>query len=418
MMKKFALISVVFLVFGIVLGGPLLAKAEIIQSLLIGVKQDPGGGFKNDDLNATYYFRNLSFQNFESATPTANITYGALVFDGVGNYAGPATQFNSDGTTEAGTLNGTYSVNAEGSFDMTMDNPTSPDAVLTGHISRDADRQFIVVSQGQDTGGSIHQGIAGAVRAPDNPFVPGDLNGTWRFRDLEIRDFEEVYREASACTVTIEINAPNWTLEFSCLESDGTTDNDTLSGNYTYTPADNSFNFFATGNPEVLFSAYLSRDLNILIFTRGSSSGGDIGLFEGIAIREASKTFADADLSGAYFFHQASFYDFETNSREAATAHGTITFDGNSNWTATLEVFESDGGSGPVTGSGTYSVNADGSFTFIITSDTPNITLTGDISGDNNTLIMTHSENVSGGGGSDGGGGGGGGCLISTSASD
>ena len=100
---------------------------------------------------------------------------------------------------------------------------------------------------------------------------------------------------------------------------------------------------------------------------------------------------------GGLFFGKIFFEDFETYSRELSITVGTATFDGNVNWTATAESFDSDGSSGSGTSSGTYSVNSDGSFTMIVTSETPNETLTGNISDDNNTVIMSQRENVSSG---------------------
>lgn len=415
MKRSLAFISVFFLIFGIVLGVPLVAKGEIVQSLLIGVKKDPGGGFNNADLNDRYWFRRLGLHNFEANNREAESVYGYIDFNGAGLWDGEFTVFSSDGTTvilDATTINGTYSVNGDGSFNLIHNANTN-----TGHISRDADRNFITISNGYVDAGDIQQGIDTAVRNPVNPFGLADLNGTWQFRDLEIRDFEEVDREASACTGTFVINNPDWTVDFNCFESDGTTDTGKVSGTYTLTG--NSFNFFEAGDPAVLFSAYLSRDGNILIFTRGSSSGGEIGMFKGIALKKAVKVFTNADLSGATFFHHLSFYDFEADTREAEIAFGTVNFDGNGNWTGTLQDFDSDGSSGAGNASGTYSVNADGSFTMIVTTDTPNTTLTGNISGDNNTAIISHRENVSSGGGgalpaADGGGGGG--CFIATAA--
>jgi hypothetical protein len=398
MMKRLATISVVFLIFGTVLGGPLVAKGEIVQSLLIGVKQNSGGGFTNADLNCTSWFRNLSFQNFETNNPAANITYGTVNFDGDGNWTGTATEFDSDGTTDSGMFNGTYSVNADGSFDFIIKGTApDPDQTLTGHISRDADRQFGVLSQGEVSSGNIHQGIITFVRAPDHPFGLADLNGTWQERDLEVRDFEEDFREASACTGTIVINNPNWNGNFNCFESDGTTDIDTVSGTYTITG--NTFDFFITGYSAVAFSAYLSRDGNILTFTHGSSSFGDIGLFKGIALKKTTKTYTNADLSGTYFFHDAYIEDFGTDNREFSITVGAVTFDGNGNWTGTGNSFDSDGSSGSGNISGNYSVNSDGFFTLIVTSEVPNGTLTGNISGDNNTIIMSQRESISIGGG-------------------
>ena len=394
MKKKLVIISLVFLVFGIILGGPLVAKGEVVQSLLIGVKQDPGGGFTNADLNGTSWFKNLSFENFETDSPKANITYGTVVFDGNGNWTGSATEFDSDGTTVSGVFNGTYSVNDEGSYDFIITGtPPESDHTLTGHISRDADRQFSVLSEGEITSGNIHQGIVTALREPDSPFALGDLNGTWFFRDLEIQDLEENFRRAGACTAIFVFNNPNWSADYNCYNSDETTDTGMTTGTYTLT--ENTFNLFETGDPEVLFSTYLSRDRSILIFTRGSSSGGNIEQYIGIALKESAKVFTNADLSGTYFFHDLFFADFETNNRELSITVGTITFDGTGNWTATAESFDSDGSSGSDTPSGTYSVNSDGSFTLVVTSEIPNGTLTGNISYDNNTVIMSQRENVS-----------------------
>jgi S-layer homology domain len=391
MMKKLTLISLVFLVFGLVLGGPLVARGKIVQSLVIGVKKDSGGGFTNADLNDRYWFRRLGILNFESNDREAEIVYGYIDFNGAGLWNGQFTIFESDGNSPAGnatTFNGTYSVETDGSLNIIHNAEPG-----TGHISIDSDTNFIVVSDGFTKYDGIHQAIVTAVRAPNNPFGLADLNGTWQIRDLEVLNFESDFREAGACTATIVINNPNWTADFNCFNSDNTTNTGTNSG--TYTLSGNTYNLFETGNQAALFSAYLSRDGNILIFTRGRSSGGNIEQTKGIALKKTSKVFTNADLSGAYFIHDAVFEDFETVSREASITVGTVTFDGKSNWTGTANYFGSDGSSGSDNISGTYSVNSDGSFTLIDTSQTPNATLTGNISGDNNTIILSQRENTS-----------------------
>jgi hypothetical protein len=327
---------------------------------------------------------------------------------------GESTVFSSDGTTvilDATTINGTYSVNGDGSFNLIHSSDN------TGHISMDADRNFLIISNGYADAGDIHQGIMTAVRAPVNPFGLADLNGTWQFRNLEVRNIEDVDRDAGACTGTFGINNPNWTVDFNCFESDGTSDIGNASGTYTLTG--NTFNFFEAGDPAVLFSAYRSRDGNILIFTRGSSSGGEISMFKGIALKKAVKVFTNADMSGTYFIHMMNIWDFETADRGSEIIVGSLTSDGNGNWTLTGSNFESDGTSAAGTMSGTYTVNADGSFTATVTSETPNSKLTGNISSDGNTIIMSQRESTAGGGGgappaADGGGGGG--CFIATAA--
>jgi hypothetical protein len=154
----------------------------------------------------------------------------------------------------------------------------------------------------------------------------------------------------------------------------------------TYVINGKAFDFYETGYSEVMISAYLSKDKNTFIFTRASFLENEF--FKGIAVKEGAKTYTNADLSGAYFFHDLEFEGYVSDSGEVSVNVGSINFDGNINWTGTAQYFESDGESASYNFSGTYSVNSDGSFTFKVTSETPNIVLTGDISGDNNMLIM------------------------------
>jgi hypothetical protein len=413
MKKGLAFISVFFLIFGIVLGSPLVVKAGVAQSLLIGVKQDPGGGFMNADLNDRYWISRLGIRNFES-TPEAEIVYGYDDLDGAGSWDGQITIFSSDGSAgiiDAATFNGTYSVNGDGSF--TSIYGTDPS---TGHISIDVDRNFFIASEGFTDIHGIHQSIIAGVRAPAVPFISADLNGTWQFRDLEVRNIEDAGRDATACTATFVINNPDWNASYNCFDSDGTTNAGTVSG--TYTLNGNTFNLTAPAE-DVNFSAYLSRDKNTLILYTGESSGGEIKQYIGIALK-ATTGKTNADLSGQYFFHELFFNDFQTSNRSAEVNIGTVTFDGNGNWTSTSEGLDSDGSSGSHDGSGTYSVASNGSFTLIVTSDNENITLTGNLTGDNNIAILSEREATSdgGGGGSTGGGdgGGGGGCFIATAA--
>ena len=69
----------------------------------------------------------------------------------------------------------------------------------------------------------------------------------------------------------------------------------------------------------------------------------------------------------------------------AEIIHGTLSSDGAGNWTLTGQNFESDGTSASGTISGVYSIISDGSFSSTVTSETPNSTLTGYLSGDKST---------------------------------
>jgi hypothetical protein len=385
MKKSLAFISVVFLVFGILLGSSLVVKAEVAQSLLIGVKKDPSGGFTKADLNGRYWFRRLGIQNFETSYREAEICYGYIDFYGAGSWDGQVTCFDSDGTSDSippSLFKGTYSVNTDGSFIFIFD-----EDIDTGHIS--SDRNFTILSDGVIHNGDISQGLVTALKISDTPLSLGDLNGTWRFRELELHDFESDNIGSVTCSGTMLCNNGNWNANIECMESDGSTNNQTAFG--TYVVNGKAFDIYMTGNPEVLFSAYQSKDKNTFIFTRASFLENDF--FKGIAVKEGAKTYKNADLSGTYFFHDAYIEDINTDNREFSITVGAITFDGNGNWTGTANSFDSDGSSGSGNISGNYSVKPDGSFALIVTSETPNSSLTGNISDDNNTLIM--SENIS-----------------------
>ena len=392
MTRKLTLISLVCLVLGIVLGGAPVANGGVItQSLLVGVKQDPGGGFTNADLKGRYWFRRLGLQNFETSDREAEIIYGYIDFNGAGLWTGSFEGIDSDGNTGSKPFNGTYSVNTNGSFifNLAINSGTN-----TGYISKDVNRDFIIFSDGFNDLHGINQGIVAGVREQDTTLCLDSINGTWRFSDLELENFEGIDRVARACRGTLECNNGNWSLDSVGLESNG--DKETWTGSGTYSLNGNSFDFFEAGNPKVLFSAYTSGDGNILIFTAGFSEWGEIHQIMGVALKQTTKIFTNADLSCAYNCHMMRLCDFETDDREAEIIRGSIIFDGSGHWTFTGQVFYSDGSllsSG--TGFGTYSVNPDGSFIFIDTSDTPS-TAFGNISADNNTIILNGDENVTG----------------------
>ena len=79
----------------------------------------------------------------------------------------------------------------------------------------------------------------------------------------------------------------------------------------------------------------------------------------------------------------------------AEIIHGTLSSDGAGNWTLTGQNFESDGTSASGTISGVYSIISDGSFSSTVTSETPNSTLTGYLSGDNNIYVSGSGGKIS-----------------------
>lgn len=421
MSKKILLVSLLSLMLAAVLVAVpvcITFGAEIYQGTSVAITQDPGGGFDNGDLNDTYRFRLLHFDDFENVDRNASVIYGEIDFQGDGTWTGSSTAFASDGSTEANALNGTYNVNPDGSFDfVVVSAPPDPNLTFTGYISRDADRQLIVMSQGETAGGDISQAILTAVRAAAAPFTASDLNGDWRFRDLELRDFEDISTDSGACSATLNCNNGNWDASYSCFESDGTQDSGTVSGTYSWNGADNAFDFVVTGEPGVAFSAYLSRDKEILIVSRGLlDAGGDISQWIGTALKvDPLKTYSNADLNATYFFAMLDYKNYSSDQRESYISYGEINFNGDGTWNGTNNLYEGDGSTDSFAISGTYSVNADGSFSLVVTSESPNVTWTGDISSNPDTAIMTRGEEPATAS-SGGGGGGGGGCFIDTAA--
>ncbi len=389
MIRKLTLMPLVCIcmILGILPGSTIDANGTITQEIAVGVKQDPSGGFTDADLNGRYWLRRLGIHKFETSDRDAEIGFGYVDFNGAGSWTGYFSVIGSDGTSGSIPFNGSYSVNTDGSFTFTLITPDP--SIATGHIS--SDRNFVILSDGYIDDDGTHQGIVTALRVSDSPLSLADLNGTWRYRDLELRNFENINVNATTCSLSIVCNNGNWNANAECLDSDGSTAIDTGSGTYTLTG--NTFDFYEKGNTEVFISAYLSKDKNIFIFTRGSSSENE--LFKGIAVKEGAKAYTNADLSGTYFVHMMNIWDLQTNDRGAEIIHGTLTSDGAGNWSLTGQNFESDGTSASGTISGMYSVKSDGSFTAIMTSETPNTTLTGYISGDNNVIAFGSGGKVS-----------------------
>jgi hypothetical protein len=322
----------------------------------------------------------------------ADIVYGYMDCNGNGSCSVTFTDFDSDGEVGSGNFNGTYGVNSDGSFFL---NRAGNPATFVGYISRDANRNFIILTDGY-ADDHINIGIVTAVKTPAALLQVADLNGAWRFRDLELRDFEASSTDASACAATLNCNNGGWDGVYSCFDSDGSTDAGPVSGTYSWNGANNAFDFFITGEPGVAFSAYLSRDKQILIMTRGViATDGEIGQWIATALKENSaKTFTNADLNATYWFVTLEFQDYESNEREASSRYGEVDFHGDGTWDGTSTFFDSDGSTGSLPISGNYSVNANGSFSLIVTSLTPNATLSGDISSNSDALILTRGELV------------------------
>jgi hypothetical protein len=390
--RKATFFLVTGLVLVMVLGGVVFANATIYQSKIVAVKGDPAGDFTNADLNGRYWFRRLEIENVEAPDREAAVAYGHIDFNGSGSFSITFTTFNSDGTTESGSFTGTYSVNSDGSFTFQIEG--SPDTI-TGNISTDPDRSFIVLSDGSasDDDGSydIVAGIVTAVKAPATQLSVSDLNGTWRFRNLQIHDIEKSYTDVTVCSITFNFNGSgNWDGTYDCFDTDGSSGSGAASGTYKLNLAGDAFDFLIAGEPGVFVSGYLSRDQSTLIFTQGQiESDGSIEQQIATALKiNPTKKFTKADLTGRYWYRELAILDMNSISRKASVSNGFIDFGGNGTWSGNYTSFWSDASTESGTNSGTYSVNCDGSFTLTVTSESPNIVFYGNISSDGNTIML------------------------------
>jgi hypothetical protein len=392
MARKLLVILVVGLVIGTIFGEPPIAIGEIIQSKLVGVKEAAG----SFDLDGTYRLRILYLENFEDTDRKAVILTGSIDFDsatGTGTITGD--KFFSDGSSEPDAGTGTYTVNPNGSvafFDS--------DEGSTWHGDLSSDSKTLIMTLGYtDAGGDILLSILFAIKDEGKLFSVADLNGTYRFCDLELHRFEDTDTDAVVSILAIECDGQgNWTGTYTCFESDGSSESGTVNGTYSVN-AENSFEFFETGVSGVNFSADLSSDGNTLILTKGRiTPSGSIAQWIGTAIKEdPAKTFSDADLNNAYRCQWLTFQDYESNDKEAEVGYGTFTFDSTGSWTGTANTFDSDGEIAPFTVSGIYRVNPDGSFELTVTSGSTNETLTGNISRDGELITMSQAESVENG---------------------
>jgi hypothetical protein len=384
---------VVGLVLLMVLGTVPDANAALYQSKVVAVKVSPAGGFTNADLSGSYWFRRLEIENVETPDREATVIYGHIDFNGSGSFNINFSAFDSNGETGFGNFSGTYSVNSDGSFTLQV---AGSAGTITGNISTDPNRSFVVLSDGYagDDDGSydIVAGIVTAVKAPTTPLSVADLTGSWRFRNLEIHDFEESYADVAVCSVTFNFDGSgNWDGTADCFASDGSSESGAASGTYTLNPAGNAFDISVADEPGVFVSGYLSRDQNTLILSRGQiESDGSIEQQIATALKtNPTKKFTKADLTGRYWFRELAILDMNSSSRKASVSNGFIDFGGNGTWSGNYTSFWSDASTESGTNSGTYSVNCDGSFTLTVTSESPSMAFYGNISSDGNTIILT-----------------------------
>ena len=234
MARRLLVILVVGLVIGTIFGEPPIAIGEIRQSKLVAVKE-AAGPF---DLDGTYRLRILYLENFEDIDRKAVILTGSIDFDsaaGTGTVTGD--KFFSDGSSEPDAGTGTYTVNPDGSVEF-----FDPDDVSTWHGYLSSDSKTLIMTLGYtDAGGDILLAILFAIKDEGKLFSVADLNGTYRFCDLELHRFEDTDTDAVVSILAIECDGQgSWTGTYTCFESNGSSESGTVDGTYSVN-AENSF---------------------------------------------------------------------------------------------------------------------------------------------------------------------------------
>ncbi len=136
---------------------------------------------------------------------------------------------------------------------------------------------------------------------------------------------------------------------------------------------------------------YLSANKEYMAIRHATDWDGPGGfmLKIGLSMKQSAGPYVTTDLDGTFYFRSLELIDMSSAIRMAAIYWGSIDFD-NGNWDLTFSGMDSDGSTVSGTRDGTYSMNPDGSFTFTPTAGEP--TYYGQLSADNNVLVMTVGE--------------------------
>jgi hypothetical protein len=390
MLRRSALFLVVCFVIGGIFVGAGVARGDIRQELLVAVKASPG----SFALDGKYHYRTLRFENVEADYREAWVERGTVEFNSANHtWAGTHFDYNSQGDSGSGSNSGTYSVNTvDGSFEMSI---PSHEGTIYGHGYISNGNKTLIMSIGE----MYEQTIFIAVKDEGRTFNKSDLCGAYKFRDLEVHDFEEDHGDAGVCSCTLNFDGQgDWNGSCVCFESDGTSELTIEHGGHYAVHTDGSCDFYDHGDIEPNFTGHLSGDTNSLILGKGRQNH-TISQLIGIALKvDPPTTHTNSDLSGIYHFQQIGLQDFETDDREADIARGALNFDGAGNFTGTFKNYDSDNISESGSSTGTYSVNSDGSFTLVPVEIGEGLheILSGNISSDGNIITMTQSQAITG----------------------
>ena len=139
-------------------GGRIESEGDIEQQIATALKINPTKRFTKADLTGRYWFRELAVVDIESSSRKASVNNGFIDFSGNGTWIGNYTSFWSDASTESGTNSGTYSVNCDGSFTLTVTSE-SPSMTFYGNISSDGNTIILSIPGKDSEVGPCTKGI-------------------------------------------------------------------------------------------------------------------------------------------------------------------------------------------------------------------------------------------------------------------
>ena len=311
----------------------LLILGLILAITLCGCGGGNGGNGKQDGpkvgLNGVYYMAEL---NINSGGESSSIS--EIIFDGNGNFTFEQIYGDKDGGNQNQSGSGAYEVKVDGSCTFTIDGE-----VTDARLSSDS-RTFVAARINSK---SVHN-VSVGVKAGTGGFSKASLNGVYYMSGLNINSDGE---SSSISEIIFDGNG-NFTFEQIYGDKDGGNQNQSGSGAYEV-KVDGSCTFTIDGE---VTDARLSSDSRTFVAARiNSKSVHNVS----VGVKAGTGGFSKASLNGVYYMS-----GLNINSGGESSAITKITFDGNKNFT--YEQINSESAE-PQTGSGTYEVDADGTFT-------------------------------------------------------
>ncbi|MBW1897340.1 MAG: carboxypeptidase regulatory-like domain-containing protein, partial [Deltaproteobacteria bacterium] len=223
------------------------------------------------------------------------------------------------------------------------------------------------------------------------------LEGTWPFRSLVLRDFEEPDRMEvlEKGVVTFDCcglgGLGSWSATVDEFGSDCIEETAQSGGTYSVSD-DGSLTLTITDpEPHGQVRGYISANDNIAIMRIGEYSAADDHIWQEliVAVKGSAKTFSNADLNGTYHFRS-----FELHHDNGKVCWGTMTFDGQEGVVdGGATCFRSNGTLEDMEGNGfpilTYTVDSDGSVEIPLPIIAPDAKFTGHLSEDGQVLTLS-----------------------------